>query len=282
MPELPEVETLKEGLRKFLPGRSILDISSNRPRMLLGEPQRVLGAEVVRINRYAKLLEIVLDNGYSLLFHLKLTGQLVLVDDSHPKLAGGHAVPPLNTSVPNKSTHIVIGFRDGSKLYFNDLRQFGWLKVLKTATVPKEPFIKSLGPEPLSKAFTPLYLAKICEKTAKPIKTLLMEQDKIAGLGNIYSDEALWWAKVHPKRAANSLSKEEIEALYRGCQRAIEEGIRHRGSSLLSYVTLEGEKGNFLHVAKAYHQQVCARCGGKISKIKLGGRTAHFCAQCQR
>jgi formamidopyrimidine-DNA glycosylase len=282
MPELPEVETLKEGLKKFLIGKVIKKITSDRPKMLIGDPKQVFGAQVKEIARYAKLLEVILDNQYSLLFHLKLTGQLVLIDDSHPKLAGGHAVPPLNTPVPNKSTHITISFEDGSRLYFNDLRQFGWLKILKTEEVAKEPFIQNLGPEPLTKDFNPSYLTEICKKTSKPIKTLLMEQDKIAGLGNIYSDEALWWAKIHPKRKANSLSLEEIEALYKGCKKAIEEGIAHKGSSLLSYVTIEGERGNFLHVAKAYQQKECSRCGGKISSLKIGGRTAHFCGNCQR
>lgn len=282
MPELPEVETIKLGLQKFIVGKEISQISFDKPKMIEGNVNNALGTKVVSIKRYAKILEITLSNKKSLLLHLKMTGQIIVVAGHHRELAGGHPVPALNAKVPNKSTHITIKFADGGMLYFNDLRQFGWLKIIDTKDVSKEKFIKNLGPEPLSKKFTGKYLQETLSKTKKVVKSVLLDQEKVAGLGNIYSDEALWWAKIHPLKPANELSSVEINSLHKGIKRAIKDGIKHRGSSMQSYVTIEGEKGTYLHVAKAYHQEKCSRCGSLIKKVKVNGRTAHYCSLCQK
>jgi len=281
MPELPEVETIREGLRDRLVGKRLINVENLSPKQLIGDVADAVGQTVKKIERQGKVLILNLRES-SLLFHLKMTGQLILVENGEPELSGGHPVPKFGSEVPNKTTRIILRFSGQETLYFNDLRKFGWLKVLSTAEVKNEPLIKSLGPEPLSAGFTKPYLAERSAKKSGPIKGFLLDQTIIAGIGNIYADEALWYARIRPDRPAGSLNEAEVGRLYTATNKAIELGIKHRGTSFDSYVTIEGERGNYLHHAKAYHQTECARCKGPIEKKKIAGRTAHFCPRCQK
>lgn len=281
MPELPEVETIREGLRDRLVGKRLISVENLSPKQVIGDVNGVIGQTVKKIERRGKVLILSLGEN-SLLFHLKMTGQLILVENGEPELSGGHPVPKFGSEVPNNTTRVILKFSGGEVLYFNDLRKFGWLKILPTSEVENEPLIKSLGPEPLSAKFTQTYLAEKFAKKSVAIKGVLLDQSIIAGIGNIYADEALWYAKIWPDRPAKSLDDTEVRRLYSAINKAIELGIKHRGTSFDSYVTIEGERGNYLHHAKAYHQAECARCGGPIEKKKIAGRTAHFCPVCQK
>ncbi len=286
MPELPEVETIKRGLGQVLPGLTIVDIE------VLPDPRfhykydiaDALDQSIVSIDRMAKVLILHLKNDKSMLFHLKMTGQLIY-ESEEDRYAGGHPIPPLNSPMPNKTTHVIFSFDNGAKLYFNDLRKFGWIKVIPTAAIQNDNLLKTIGPEPLDPKFTAKELFdRLQRKKKTPIKTALMDQTVVSGIGNIYSDEALWLAKIHPKRLAGALSKKEVDEIYKGIVKSLQVAIEHKGSSSKSYVNHKGEAGTFLEYANAYHHTglPCKRCGTPIVREKINGRSAHYCPKCQR
>ncbi len=281
MPELPEVETIRAGLVPRLEGKRLSDIEYNWPKKVYGEPEKLVGHAVTAVRRRGKVL-IIEFGQLALLFHLKMTGQIILRHDAETELAGGHPIPTFSTELPNKTTRATLRFSGNLTLYFNDLRKFGWLKEMPSAQIAEEPLLKTMGPEPLSAAFNTKYLAEALAKRGGPIKAILLDQTLVAGLGNIYADEALWYAQLHPLRPAKSLTAAEVAKLHQAIRQAIRLGIAHRGSSYSAYVTVEGERGTYLHHAKAYHVEKCDRCGGSIEKKKIAGRTAHFCPHCQR
>src|SRR3989344_6343973 len=197
----------------------------------------------------------------SILIHLKLTGQLIY-QDAKTRIAGGHPIPPLNLAVPNKTTRVTFAFTSGGNLYFNDIRKFGWVKIVENEKAKvKEAIGMELGPDPLTMSY-----GEFCERLEKRgqsrIKKLLMDQSFVAGIGNIYSDEALWRAKIHPRRSAISLKPSEVKKLYEGIQESLKLAIAKGGSSANAYVDSGGEKGLYLSFAKAYHMtgKPCARC----------------------
>jgi len=219
----------------------------------------------------------------SILIHLKLTGQLIY-QDAKTRIAGGHPIPPLNLPVPNKTTRVTVTFTNDGHLYFNDIRKFGWVKIVESEeSKVKEAIGMELGPDPLEINLEE-FKKRLAIRGQSRIKKLLMDQTFISGVGNIYSDEALWRAKIHPKRSAISLKPLEVRRLYDGIRESLKLAIEKGGSSANAYVDSGGERGLYLSFAKAYHMtgKPCARCRTPIVREKMDGRSAHFCPQCQK
>lgn len=243
MPELPEVETIKRQLSREIIGK------------------KLEGDKVVGVRRRAKILIIDFTDGSSLVFHLKLTGQLIL---------NGEA---------SKHTRCIFKFDDGSNLVFNDMRKFGWWKKIASTKKLEESF----GPEALEVSLTEF--KKILSKRPKAkIKALLMDQKAIAGIGNIYSDEILFLSKVRPLRLVVSLRQSEVSSIWANIGRILKRAVKLRGTSERSYVDARGKKGNYLKELKVYRREnkKCFRCGALIKREKLGSRSAHYCPNCQK
>lgn len=293
MPELPEVETIKLGLQKKIIGLKISKIQIISPKSFIGNPNLVQGKKVLNIWRKAKILGVdvggISDIEYriSLLFHLKMTGQLIY-DDGHPstslrarRLIGGHPTPDMRDQMPNSHTRVIFSFSDGSHLYFNDQRRFGWIKVIKGDQVN----LGNLGPEPLEKSFTwEILKENLLKHKSMSIKVVLMDQKVVSGVGNIYASESCFNAKLDPRTKVADMGDEQFKALYYGITKSLKDGIKYGGSSRAHFVDPEGKKGYFLDYAKVYwkHGRPCSRCGSEIKKIQLGGRGTYFCPNCQK
>lgn len=297
MPELPEVETIRLGLQKYLVGHRIKSIDVRLKKMVSGDAVNAVGAKIIDVKRFGKGLVFELDNGFALAIHIKMTGQLIyrgsnLQINFHPSLKIGGELPNKYTHVifklksqnaKGKSTSKKLRVRDESYLYYNDVRQFGWIKIIKSEDVQKLDFFKGLGPEPL-KNLTLDKFEKIVKAAKGPIKPLLMDQKKISGIGNIYANEALFEAKINPKRKSKSLSKNEIEKLFKGIEFVLKKSLSYGGASDENFVNALGEDGQYQNHFLIYGKkgEVCSRCGGKIERIVLGGRGTFYCPNCQK
>lgn len=288
MPELPEVETLKLGLKKYLVGHKIEDIEVSVPKIFQGSAKQIIGAKVTGIKRIGKGLIIELDNDFDLVVHLKMTGQLIFRDSSTSNITISQKAGGI---VPGKHSHVIFTLDKGAKLYFNDLRRFGYIKVIKKDDAKALPFFKEMGPEPpVAKAMegqavlTPEKFEEIMLRSNIIIKSLLMDQKKIGGIGNIYANEALFMAGVDPRRKASSLSKEEIEKLYEAILKVLKKGLKYGGSSDENFVNVLGQDGEYQQHFLAYGQEKkkCSVCGSTIEKIQLGNRGTYFCPAHQR
>ena len=297
MPELPEVETIRRDLVAGLLHRKItsVDILSAKT----ASPAAVFftrnlnGRKIVGVGRRGKLLIFSLSplsaksagrgkpSTDYLLIHLKMTGQLIYVD-SKAKIAGGHGSEIVG-ELPNKHTRAVIGFASGGRLFFNDLRRFGYLK-LATATELSRLLKNNYGPEPLTVSFSLSFLKTVLKNKKTKIKALLLNQKLIAGLGNIYVDESLWAARIDPERPAGSLTGSEIKKLHRVINQVIRRAIKYRGTTFNNYVDSRGQKGNFFRFLKVYGRkgEKCPNCGRPIKKKKVAGRGTHYCPACQK
>jgi len=282
LPELPEVEAIVRGLREYLVGKKILAVEIFDKKRFIGETKKIVGQEISDIKRRAKVIIIMLKNKINIVIHLKMTGQLIFRDAKH-KIAGGHQSKELNFDVPNNHTRIIFSVSGGGKLFYNDLIRYGYVKVLSNEDTEKITS-KEFGPEPFSKDFSKEYFDSILKgaRTAN-IKKILVDQKKIAGIGNIYSNESLYWGHINPKRKAISLSKKEQENLYDGILKALRLGIAHQGVSIRNYVDHKGQKGRMQDYFVIYGKagEKC-ECGGLIKKIQLNGRGTYFCSACQR
>lgn len=286
MPELPEVETSRLILKKEIIGKKIKTIKVLEKKQFQGSTAQVIGQKITGLERRGKLLALRLSNGSYLLIHLKLTGQLVFA----PRLENNQAVFPQpipfagGQTLPGRSTRIIIFFSDGSALFFNDLRKFGWIRVASSREKEKE--FAALGKEPFSPGFTVDYLGQLLASSRRPVKLLLMDQKKIAGLGNIYANEALFLAQISPLRAANSLTPTEVRHLFRAIRQVIKKGIAAGGTSAAddAYVKPNGQPGRFQNQLQVYQRagQPCPRCQTTIKRIKLGNRGTFYCPQCQK
>ena len=267
MPELPEVETIRKGIIAKLKDKKIADVEIRVPKLFIGNRRDIIGAKIIDAHRVAKILEIVLDNGYSILIHLKLTGQLIFrkTEDREQK---------------TDYTRIIYTFNDGTKLLFNDLRKFGWHRIVKSTDVNKILGPDKFGPEPGSRDFTVEYLKNIFSKSQKAIKLVLMDQEKIGGIGNIYANDALYWAGILPERPAKSLSREEIKKLKSTLEKVIALGLKYGGSSENTYVNIEGKQGRYMEIAAVYQQKTDPQ-GHSVKKTQLGGRGTFYCPICQ-
>jgi formamidopyrimidine-DNA glycosylase len=286
MPELPEVETVRRGLHKLLIGRVVTaethDTAKGFPNAPADVASFLLGATIADVRRRAKVLLIDLSTDYTLVIHLKMTGQLVFRGEEN--FGAGHPNESLIGELPDRSTRVTLTFADGSRLYFNDQRKFGWMRLLPTLEVPNIDFMKRVGPEPLEADFTAKQFADRFTRRAKTsIKAALLDQSVIAGVGNIYADESLWGAKVHPKRLVGSVTAAEFEELYVELRAVMNMAIEKGGSTDRNYVDAEGKRGSYMDFARVFRREglACPRCGTEIIKFKAAGRGTHICPQCQ-
>jgi formamidopyrimidine-DNA glycosylase len=287
MPELPEVETVRRGLHDLIIGRVVKTALSDTPKSFPNAPADIavflIGATVTDVRRRAKVLLIDLSTGYTLVTHLKMTGQLVYVHDSE-RFGAGHPNDSLVNHLPDKSTRVTLAFADGSNVYFNDQRKFGWMKLVPTSEVPQMPFMQKVGPEPLLPDFTAQQFAeRFTRRAGTSIKAALLDQSVIAGVGNIYADESLWGAKVHPKRLVKSITPAEFELLYSELRAVMNLAIEKGGSTNQNYVNAEGKRGSYMDFARVFRREglECPRCGATIVKFKAAGRGTHICPVCQ-
>jgi formamidopyrimidine-DNA glycosylase len=288
MPELPEVETVRIGLSELLPGREIEKVDFDWAKSFPNAPNDVkrfvIGAKVVVVKRRAKVLLIDLSSKYSLVIHLKMTGQLVFRSKDE-RFGAGHPSESLVGELPDKSTRVTLSFTDDSRLFFNDQRKFGWVRLLPTAEVMNIDFFKKVGPEPLAADFTwQAMRERLLRRKNTNIKAALLDQSVIAGIGNIYADEALWGAKIHPSTLAGKLSAAKFHALYDELVYVLRLSIEKGGSTDKNYVNAEGKKGSYMSFARVFRLegQACPRCGHTIEKIRVAGRGTHICPHCQR
>lgn len=274
MPEMPEIETIRRSLEPHIQGRKITSVEVLLPRQIKWpEPEsfvaRILQTTIAGLDRRGKYLLLQLDNQVSLIFHLRMTGQLVYVpsmgqDNSH-------------------HNRLIIHLDDGSKLIFSDTRTFGTLYAMHQDELWRIQGMAELGPEPLSPEFTVAYLSKAAEGRKTKIKSFLLDQRKVGGLGNIYVDEALFLAGIHPLRQAGSLTLPELTKLQYTVNQVIAEGIADGGTTFRDYRNGNGEKGSHQEHLYVYGRdgQDCLICGTPLEKIKVGGRGTRFCPHCQ-
>jgi formamidopyrimidine-DNA glycosylase len=288
MPELPEVETIRVGLQAKIIGLGITDIEVLEPRSFQGDAELTdtyaLGARVAKLERRGKVLIMELDSGYSLLFHLKMTGQMVLVGPQGERSAGGHPTRSMAEALPDKSTKVIFRFDNGSTLYFNDQRIFGWIKLVPDGEVLRDRLIARLGPEPLTEEFElPGFAAVLARHPKSAIKAVILDQSTVAGVGNIYADESLHLAKIHPATRTGQLTKPQVKRLYEAIRTIIGLGVKHGGTSFTTYVNALGGTGDYLHTARVFRRQglTCPVCGTVIIKTRVAGRGTHLCPQCQ-
>ena len=365
MPELPEVETVRRGLASLLPGRVVAKTKTyDSPKSFPNSPDDVgsflIGASVRAVRRRAKVLMIDLDSDYSLVIHLKMTGQLVFINkkegyttsrgpetsqstaqlsrkvslqtatgSSHPPLVSemnsdnalhplklgrssrasqqaessktngpeddfgvsvdrfgaGHPNDSLVGSLPDRSTRVSIEFQDGSNLYFNDQRKFGWMKLMPTVEIPQIDFMKKVGPEPLEDSFDARqFIERMRRRNNTTIKAALLDQSVLAGIGNIYADEGLWGAKIHPSSRVKQVADSELSLLLDELKTVLLLSIEKGGSTDRNYVDAEGNKGSYIEFARVFRRegQPCRRHPDQlIEKIRVAGRGTHVCPVCQ-
>lgn len=285
MPELPEVETLKLGLKKYLVGHKIEEVEVRVPKIFQGNAQNVIGAKVVGIKRIGKGLIIELDNDYVLTVHLKMTGQLVFQDKDTSgsvlsKKVGGE-------TLPSKYSHVIFTLDKDAMLYYNDLRRFGWIKVLKKNELKDVTFFKEMGPEPkvgedlAGKELTFDYFKSVIQKGNLPVKLVLMDQKRIGGIGNIYANDALFLAGIDPRKKGKDITSEEAQELFKAIREVIKKSLNYGGSSDENYVNVLGQEGNYQNHTLVYGKrgEKCSVCGSTIEKIQLGGRRNLFLPQ---
>ena len=286
MPELPEVETIKRQLTPNVLEKIISSVEILSPKNFVGNKQGVIGKKIISVDRYGKVLVLKLVRvGHDLPlqynfmnFHFKLSGQILFSKNVNHAVFKNIIPFTGGNKMPANTTRIVIKFSDGSGLFFNDLRKFGWMKVSDYPLKPK-------GIDVLDKDFTVKYLTVIFKKTRKPIKVLLMDQDLITGIGNIYANDSLFLAKIHPQRLSNSLTKIETQLLHKSIKQTISEGIRDLGSSGAdeAFILPDGSRGghqrNFLVYQR--EKQLCLVCKTIIKRVKHNGRSSFFCPKCQ-
>ena len=277
MPELPEVETIRRGLMRFIKGKKLVRTEVFCEKSFVGEP--VYG-KIVDIRRFGKALVIDLLGGFSLMIHLRMTGQLIFQGEE--RFAGGHPNENFVDRLPNKQTRVALYFDDGV-LYFNDQRKFGFIKVLLTDDVEKDEFIRKLAKEPWEMRAEEFY-EKLQRHKLALIKAVILDQTVVAGLGNIYADEALFLAGIHPAQRCGEIGCLEAERLLGAAREVMNKSIEAGGSTMATYVKADGTRGDYLEsFAQVFHRQgkPCTRCGTKIVKIKVAGRGTHICPKCQ-
>lgn len=327
MPELPEVETVRRGLKDYILNKKIVQVRVDCEKSFVGGAemaQAAEGATVTDIRRRGKALLIDLDNGCTLMIHLRMTGQLIWrgaflerissskpatapsqgdkpssvrcsafprtsspksaprSDAVHANFAAGHPSKNFTDNLPNAQTRVTFVFEEG-KLFFNDQRKFGFVKILPTDEVELDKFIAELAKEPWEMTAGELF--EKCQRHGKsPIKAVLLNQKLIAGLGNIYADESLFYASVHPAELAGNLTEEQVAKILEGACKVMEASIDSGGSTMATYVRPDGSTGDYLEkFAQVFRREgkECYRCGAEIVKTRCAGRGTHYCPNCQ-
>lgn len=274
MPELPEVETVRQTLKKLILGKTVAEVTVSLPRIIKEPPNPELFGEMLKgktvtdIRRRGKLLRIDLDP-WTLVSHLRMEGRYSVHDSNEPVA---------------KHTHVIFRFTDQTELRYQDVRQFGTMHLFPKGEEELHPPLNKLGPEPLSDEFTLKVFQERLSKRKTRLKALLLNQEFLSGLGNIYVDEALFTAGLHPERAAPSLSPEEVKRLFDSIRSTLMKAVEAGGSSVRSYVNSAGEMGMFQLQIQVYGRkgEPCHRCGEVIRRMVVAGRGTHFCVQCQQ
>ena len=322
MPELPEVETVRRGLEQLIVGRRIVCVDVLNPGSL-STPLPLEGAQVTAARRRAKMLMLDLDDGRCLAVHLKMTGQLVvrnsdatdglqpaqgaptdagrehvsllavprprkvLTSEARTTLyehdwGGGHPSDSLVDELPDRSTRVIFDLDDGARLFFNDQRKFGWIKAVPRDVA--DGWAAAYGPEPMDADAWPRFRELARRHQKAPIKAVLLNQSVVAGIGNIYADEALWGAHVHPASQVGALSDRALHEVLDEAAAVMEMSIELGGSTARNYVDAEGRRGAYLDFARVFRRegQPCQRCGTTIVKTRVAGRGTHLCPRCQR
>lgn len=297
MPELPEVETVRLFLDQHILSKNISNIEILNPKSFITNPKYVKGVEgqtIISTSRLGKQLSLHLQNGLILLFHLKMTGQIII--KSPPSLRGmtegqgisilGHPTPfhSFSEGWPNKSTRVIFTFSDGTKLFFNDQRKFGWVKVLNKDELAESQ--KYVGIDALSPNFTDEYFYHQLQKTSRAIKLALLDQSKFAGIGNIYDNDALFLSHIHPQIPSNKITKKKAKILRQNLIDIMTESLFHGGSTAKDnkYLHPDGSVGQHQYYFRVYQRdgQPCPNCQNSIKRIKVGGRGTFYCPKCQK
>ena len=272
MPELPEVETIACGLNRAISGKTFARAEVRLPRVVIARDSRPLGAalagdRVERVGRRGKFVHLQLRSGRSLVVHLRMTGRLIV------QAAGGATAP-----VPY--SNVLLDFSDGTRLVFADVRTFGRMRLVE----PEEAWAADFGLEPLSHDFTCERFSALLAGRTTPIKVFLLDQRRVAGIGNIYACEALWEARIRPTRPAGTLSKQARQRLHRAIRSVLRRAIAMRGTSVDDYVDADGLRGGFQNVLRVYGRDglPCSRCGAKIARTVVAQRGTWWCRTCQR
>ena len=287
MPELPEVETIRRDLHKVLVGKKITGVVVVHKSPIKGSADKfiktLLGKKIKDIERIGKLMMLDLSDENFLLVHLKMTGQLIY-RHGHRIIEGGHNLPVFTEKdLPTKYTLVIWKFNDGGQLYFNDMRKFGYLKIVDKEE--KEKIVAKYGIEPLTKNFTLANFRKVLGKRKTSIKAVLLNQALVAGIGNIYADEICFAAGIRPDSSVAKMGEAEIKKVFTASEAILSKAIAHKGTTFRDYVNAHGGKGNFTDFLKVYQRdgEKCLRCKkGIITKNKTAGRGSHYCPACQK
>lgn len=302
MPELPEVTTTVNGLQKVLPKLIITDVWTDLTRknsikqfkdtikdeeFFKKFKKIVVGAKIKKVERRAKNILIHLDNEYTVLIHLKMTGHLLFGKYTYNKKKNSWSVASEEKNEAlkdpyNRFIHVVFSMNSGKHLAFCDSRKFGKVTLIKTDYLEQSIHLKGVGPEPLEESFIEkVFLERLSRNINKAIKTVLMDQSIVAGIGNIYSDEMLWSSSIHPESTFNKIPKKNLSLLYKSMREVLEKGIDFGGDSMSDYRNIEGRRGEFQHHHNVYQKknEICNKkgCGGIIERKMVNGRSAHFC-----
>ena len=288
MPELPEVETTIKDLQNEVLSRTFVDawtdFKKNIKKPFEEFREEIKGKKIEKIWRRGKNIIFELSGGYSLLIHQKLSGHLL-----HGEwfLKNGKWVPKTNDALKermNDFIHLVLFLDDGKMIALSDLRKFAKVELWKTESLKASQEFQKLGPEPLEKSFTFEKLKEVLKGKKGKIKQVLMNQEIIAGIGNIYADEILWKAKINPLKCALALEDKELKRIYQAIQEILIRAIKAGGTSVSDYRKISGERGKFENFLEAYRREgkKCSRCGEKIERVRINNRSAHFCPKCQK
>ncbi|GGF67299.1 DNA-(apurinic or apyrimidinic site) lyase [Mameliella alba] len=283
MPELPEVETVRRGLAPVMEGQVIAQARVNRPDLRWPFPEnmadRLTGTRVERLRRRSKYILADLSSGETLLIHLGMSGRMLVSGDPLGTFVHDHPAP-------EKHDHVVLDMGQGARVTFNDPRRFGAMDLMDTAEAERHPLLVSLGPEPLGNGFSESYLSGMLKGRRTPIKSALLDQKIIAGLGNIYVCEALYRARTHPARKVNRISEARLGALVPIIREVLQDAIAAGGSSLRDFRQADGELGYFQHSFDVYGREGAPcrseACADTVRRIVQSGRSSFYCASCQR
>lgn len=291
MPELPEVETIKNDLKNKIVGCKIVSVFPLWQDIVKDIPfdvfaRQVEGRKIIAVERRAKNIVIKLTDNLNLLIHLKMTGHFIVTNENDKVSGDGRWEKTDNklllTDRMNQYIRIIFYLSGGMMLAMSDLRKFAYIKLVDDKALSE--FLDKYGPEPFDKDFTSEKLAEILGKKKTAIKKVLMDQSQIAGIGNIYADEILWASRIHPLSPANKLSQKDAEAIYENTKKILTESLKRRGTSTSDFRDTDGRPGTFGDIRNVYRMTdlPCPKCGKPIQRISLGGRGTHFCAVCQK
>lgn len=285
MPELPEVETVRRIVERAAAGKEVVAVACTRPKLVealdteLGV-ERLIGSRLLAVERIAKWLTLRFDRDPQVILHLRMTGQIAAITPDGGREVGGHPVPAYDAELPVASTHLTLRFADGTHIYLQDPRHFARLTLLPEALIAEYLTERNLGPEPFDPALTPERLAALLAARGRTkLKPLLLDQSFVSGLGNIYADEALHHARLHPERTAGSLDAGESGRLHAAMRIVLEEALPIGGARIHHGKATQVNGFPRVHARKG---EPCARCGGTIEKYTLAGRGTYICPQCQR